>query len=378
MTSLMGARKRAEEFDALVEGRTAESDPHPELDELLGVVGVLRTQGAPVLRDDFSVALREQLMAEAATSLGKNSVLALPPRRHGVRERRLALLASSFVLIGGSAGMAVAAQDALPGDALYPIKRGLEKANTDLSTSDSRKGRVLLARADNRLSEADGLMGDPTGRTQVGATLDDFTAHAIEGSDLLLDSYAASGDEADVRDVRSFAAENIGLLQQLAKIAPAEFQDELAVAATALMEIDDQASAACQSCAADLPSLKMPDLLMVVSEVNRARDAVDGAEMNNDHPLLRDRPQDKGTGGGAGAKDKSEQPGPDEPAPDGSEGSGLAEVPGGKVDVEAPKGGKDLVEEIDKGTGGKVGKVGDDVKKVLPDELDPILDTLLP
>ena len=35
--------------------------------------------------------------------------------------------------MGGTAGMASAAQESLPGQALYPVKRGLEKAAVTLS-----------------------------------------------------------------------------------------------------------------------------------------------------------------------------------------------------------------------------------------------------
>ena len=56
-----------------------------------------------------------------------------PVRTRGKRERRLVAVASAAVLLGGTAGMATAAQNALPGEALYPIKRGIEKAEAGLS-----------------------------------------------------------------------------------------------------------------------------------------------------------------------------------------------------------------------------------------------------
>ena len=44
-------------------------------------------------------------------------------------ERRLAAVVSGVALVGAHRAVAVAAQNALPGDALYPVKRGLESAH---------------------------------------------------------------------------------------------------------------------------------------------------------------------------------------------------------------------------------------------------------
>ena len=100
------------------------------------VVGTLQREalvGARVApRPEFATELRQRLMSEAATSLQKDNILALPVRKKSSRDRRIALVASSLVLVGGTAGMAAAAQNALPGEALYPIKRGLEKVQTEL------------------------------------------------------------------------------------------------------------------------------------------------------------------------------------------------------------------------------------------------------
>ena len=88
MTSLIGARKRAEEFDAALSSPGRAAATSPEMDSLLAVVATLRTQEAPAPRADFSARLREQLLAEAAEVLTPSSTLALPPRRHGARADR--------------------------------------------------------------------------------------------------------------------------------------------------------------------------------------------------------------------------------------------------------------------------------------------------
>src|SRR5688500_18066035 len=118
MTSLLGARKRAEEFSAAGEGRTPASELRPELAELVAVDLALRAHDPPAPRPESSAELRERLLVEAEATLATDAALRLPPRRAGSRERRLALVASSVVLVGGSAGLAAAAQDSLPGDTL--------------------------------------------------------------------------------------------------------------------------------------------------------------------------------------------------------------------------------------------------------------------
>ena len=62
--------------------------------------------------------------------------------------------------------MATAAQNAMPGEALYPIKRGIEKAEAGLSLGSAARGRDLLHQATGRLGEAEGLVGrDPSTAT---------------------------------------------------------------------------------------------------------------------------------------------------------------------------------------------------------------------
>jgi hypothetical protein len=75
-----------------------------------------------------------------------------PPRLH----RRLAPLtaaATALVLFGGG-GTVVAAQDAVPDDALYGVKRASEQVWTSLPRDAGRSAEVRLALAERRLGEA--------------------------------------------------------------------------------------------------------------------------------------------------------------------------------------------------------------------------------
>jgi hypothetical protein len=316
MTALFSAQRRAEELEAAVSApdRAPHREVREELRPLVELVGTLRSHAADdphaVPRAEFAADLRSRLMAEAAEVMTPDSVLVLPTRPRGRRERRLVAAASAVVLLGGSAGMAAAAQDALPGDALYPVKRGIERVEAGVSVSSAGKGRDLLRQADGRLSEVDALLSEDSvaAATRVPRAVQDFTAQAEQGSTLLLDSYQETRDPDAVRTVREFTAVGIGALQDLAATAPPETQEELTEAALALRDIDRRAAALCSTCAGGLPVVEVPGTLLVATEAGRALTAVDPARLDNSHPFLVPKsmlPKDRKargsrTGGGDG------------------------------------------------------------------------------
>ena len=368
MTSLIGARRRAEEFDAALSTRTRGAEASPEMSALLSVVDTLRAQEAPAPRADFSARLREQLMAEAAETLTPSTVLALPPRRHGARERRLTIAASAFVLIGGSAGMAAAAQNAAPGDALYPLKRGIETAQRSLQADDAAKGQAFLDQAGDRLAEARTLADREATSAEIGKSLSSFSAQAVTGSDLILGSFEDDRDPALVREVRTFSAEALESLNALAAVAPVDLADEIAQAGFVLQSIDAAAAEACTDCS-DLPALVVPEDMQLTAEVQRATRRVQIDKPDNSHPAAAvplpvtsptDNPDE-----GPGGTDT-----PDSPT-DGSVG-----VVG--KGSELPRDPQDLVGAVDDATGGLLGSVGDTTGEILPGEIGDSTDDLLP
>ena len=376
MTALFSTRRRAEEFAAALDGRN--SVLTGELQELVGVATALRshdTLEAARPRDDFATDLRSRLMAEAERVLVPgDSPLALPVRQRGPRERRLVAAASVVVLFGGTAGMAAAAQQSMPGEALYPIKRGIERAEAGLSMSTAGKGQDLLEQANDRLAEVENLLaGDSlTAAPRVPQTLTDFTEQAQEGSGLLMASFEETRDPATIISVREFTANAITLLQDLARTAPAEAQDELAAAAMALSDIDRQASALCGGCATDIPELEVPDIFLAAAEVDRAFAVVDGRLLDNSHPFIvgkrsEKQPEDALTSatGDAGAGFTPEAPTGDDTS------SPTFGLPDNETDVS--KGNKDAKKAVEKAVDDTVGQITDGlagvVETVLPDPL---------
>ena len=109
----------------------------------------------------------------------------------------------------GHRGHGRRSQNALPGEALYPIKRGIEKAEVRLSIELGRPG-PRPARPGRRPARRGpgphrrGLRDrDSRGRPTRSRR---SPRQAQEGSDLLLSSYADSRDPATVTSVREFAA----------------------------------------------------------------------------------------------------------------------------------------------------------------------------
>jgi hypothetical protein len=265
MTALFGFRQRADEFaaraDGLVEGSadpTAASSAGPgalgQQDLMLALVTRLRHQPqlASDPRPEFAASLRDALMAEAATVLPVQA--AAPARRplRAARPRRLAAAATAAVLVSGSAGMAAAAETSLPGEALYPVKRGMETVDVRLSRTAAGRGHDLLSQAATRLSEVEGLLAldRATAATYVPPTLATFTWQAEEGAEQLLIAYGETKDASTIAEVRSFAADSAQTLTSIVASSPttANVQEELHAAASSVGQVDEAAADACEQC----------------------------------------------------------------------------------------------------------------------------------
>lgn len=251
MTWGFAARRRAEQFDSWVEGTSSYDASDARTAEMLELVGALRATPEVSARPEFVAALRERLMAEAATALVPDDVsrLTLPPRRPA-RERRLAAAVGGLAIVGATTSLAVASQSALPGDSLYPIKRAIERAHTGLSVGEGSKGATILTSASDRLDEVDALtrqdgLGD---QARIAGTLNAFTDQATEASDLLLADYAHTGKQSSIARLRDFAATSLDQLAGLEPLVPADARDELIRAAGVLTTIDAEAALRCPDC----------------------------------------------------------------------------------------------------------------------------------
>jgi Domain of unknown function (DUF5667)/Domain of unknown function (DUF5666) len=81
-----------------------------------------------------------------------------PMKRSFAFSTLLALFVAALLLFGGARVTAVAAQGALPGDALYPVKTGLEQTQVRLTGDTARQASLYLLFAERRLDEISGLI----------------------------------------------------------------------------------------------------------------------------------------------------------------------------------------------------------------------------
>lgn len=267
MSTLLPAKRRAERFAALVDATstTGADEPYAPLLELVGTLRAAGDEGlAP--RADYVADLRSRLMAEAETALVATDARLVLPQRHPAsrKQSRFTAAVAGLVLVGSSAGIAVAAQSSVPGDGLYPLKRGLEHVGERLSLSDAGRGRDLLGQATTRLDEVDALLERDASDAEVAATLRSFTSSAGDGADVLFRSYQRDGDDGDIADVRDFAGTEMGVLTDLSATAPSSLQPDFAEAAQLLTDLDQQATVLCGDCGARGP-LQLPARLRPVS-----------------------------------------------------------------------------------------------------------------
>jgi len=146
----------------------SEPEIEPQLKELLDQI-----RSAPERSPDAMSRSRTQFFADldtffpvgdACQGVGETSTtggrIAPRPSMHRLVFTRVAVALVILVCVFTGAFTTVrAAQAALPGDVLYPIKLNLEQAQVALTTDPARQSELHLSFAQNRLDEIDTLAG---------------------------------------------------------------------------------------------------------------------------------------------------------------------------------------------------------------------------
>lgn len=278
-----GAHKRADEFAAAVDDRRASVSTRPdggpatssELQAFVEIVSQLRDLKQPTLRSDFATDLRARLMAEAPEELAatSGSSVTTRPRRDAAiisfpaspRRRTATAAAAVCIVLGSTAGVAAASQTALPGEALYPVKRGIEHVQAAIAGSQHAKGSEYLDQASTRLDEVTDLTvahaDDPSTAGLVRQTLEDFADQADDGANALMSSYRQDQNGSSIAELRRFTDESADRLDALTSAIPSEASGALADAATLLSQLDQEAQALCPVCSA-LPIVSLSSALL--------------------------------------------------------------------------------------------------------------------
>ncbi|MDT0309644.1 DUF5667 domain-containing protein [Streptomyces sp. DSM 44917] len=116
------------------------------------------------------------------------------------------------VAAGAFGGVAAASTDALPGDTLYGLKRGMEDLRLDFARGDVDRGRLYLDHAATRLGEAHRLLErDRLGRLdeeslgRIRRALASMRDDAAEGHRLLSQAFHADGGLDPLETLSAFS-----------------------------------------------------------------------------------------------------------------------------------------------------------------------------
>jgi hypothetical protein len=191
-------RRRAERFAQLVDEADGGRRHHIRSrsdDELTTLVAV-RDRVAAAQPDievdpEFRTGLRAMLIAKAERDgIGVTAVTdpepdfapaSVRPRFAGRRIRaRGAVIVGVAVGAIAVSGMSAASENAMPGDALYGVKRSTERAQLALASSDVTRGQLFLDFARTRLAEAQAVRGDGAGFADVLGDMDEDTRQGVK------------------------------------------------------------------------------------------------------------------------------------------------------------------------------------------------------
>ena len=210
---------------------------------------------------DFVLDLRAELLADAATVLVVTHkparVEASQPVAHRVR-KRLAAATAGVLATAGLVGIVASSAQSVPGEMLYPVKRGVESIELVIYRSDADRGSFQLSQATERLAEAQALaaQGDSRHDDLVIQSLSDFTDAASSGSQSLFSDYSNGGGNASIDKVNTFATASSATLSNLFLDISPPTSDAYKTAASTVIDLASRGSALCHSCTrAELTSL---------------------------------------------------------------------------------------------------------------------------
>ncbi|MET9535403.1 MULTISPECIES: DUF5667 domain-containing protein [unclassified Streptomyces] len=261
MIGQVSAHRRANAFAQALEEQTLQGSAadQPEAPtepsaqgQLLTLVTGLEELPKPQLDPEVKVVQRAQLVAAMETMLagggvsegpqvpeqrtGRGAHRASPLRKLRPRSRWSKGLAAGGLTVGVAAGafsgVAAASSDALPGDSLYGLKRGMEDLKLGMANDDAARGEIYLDQASTRLQEARRLMErDRAGRLdheqlgEVRRALNGMNHDAGEGHRLLHEAYARNGTLGPIQTLSSFSRSHREAWSRLRGRLPVQLHD---------------------------------------------------------------------------------------------------------------------------------------------------------
>ncbi|MFF3288425.1 DUF5667 domain-containing protein [Streptomyces sp. NPDC003023] len=277
MIANVSAHRRANAFAQALENQAAEQPDEsvesvepPEHERLLTLAHGLGELPKPEMDPEVKVVQRAQLVAAMESLLqegrggasagptvpeqrasGRGAHRASPLRKLRPRSRWSKGLAAGGLTVGVAAGafggVAAASSDALPGDSLYGLKRGMEDFKLGLADEDTDRGELYLDQASTRLSEARRLMErgrvgtlDHESLGEVRRTLTGMRHDVTEGHRLLSAAYERDGSLAPMAALNSFSRSHRDAWDGLRDRLPAQLTDVGDEVDSAFDAIDEQ------------------------------------------------------------------------------------------------------------------------------------------
>lgn len=260
MIANVSAHRRANAFAQALEEQTpqgaAAAEPAEPADQadrgpLLALANGLGELPKPQLDPEVKVVQRAQLVAameamfaEGGASTGptvpvqrgKGAHRASPLRRLRPRSRWAKGLTAGGLTVGVAAGafggVAAASSDALPGDSLYGLKRGMEDISLGMAKGDADRGEAYLDQASTRLSEARRLMErgrsgslDHESLGAVRRALNGMSHDASEGHRLLRSAYQRDGAIGPMQTLDTFSRSHRDTWSSLRDRLPVQLTD---------------------------------------------------------------------------------------------------------------------------------------------------------
>lgn len=267
MIANVSAHRRANAFAQALEDRTppgaaveqpAASAEPTEQGRLLAVANGLGELPRPKLDPEVKVVQRAQLVAameamllegtaggatstgptvpEQRRTSGRGAHRASPLRKFRPRSRWSKGLAAGGLTVGVAAGafggVAAASSDALPGDSLYGLKRGMEDFKLGMADEDADRGSLYLDHASTRLNEARRLLErgrsgtlDHESLGEIRRALNGMRHDATEGHRLLHRAYEKDGKIKSIATLSSFSESHRAIWNGLRDRLPPQLSD---------------------------------------------------------------------------------------------------------------------------------------------------------
>ncbi|MBI5879635.1 MAG: hypothetical protein HZB53_18450 [Chloroflexi bacterium] len=188
------------------------------LEALLAVAQAIETVPDVTARAAFKAELRGRIQNLPAPRAGliahvNAAMMELAKPRY---RWATAIVAAALLLLSATT---YAAELSLPGDALYPVKRAAERIELALPNDPASRTRILMARADRRLSEAETLA--TTGQTQLAEQAVSEYGNAVNEAIAALESRPGQESRLLAQALHDRLARQQAHLRALAEQVPA-------------------------------------------------------------------------------------------------------------------------------------------------------------